>query len=378
MRIERVELRQIQLPYVAPFETSGWCELGSHAVIVRVDAEGVTGWGESPVGGAPFYNEENHNTVWTIAQDFLIPMLFETDLQAPEDMPAVFGRVRGNRMAKAGLEFAVWDLFGRAQGKSLVSMLGGVRDCVAVGVSVGIQPDIDTLLKVVGAYIDAGYRRIKLKIKPGWDIEPTRAVRQRWPGILLQVDANSIYHLSDADHLAALDDFGLLLIEQPLPHDDIFDHAKLQPRFKTPICLDESIVSPDHARWAIELKACRVINIKPSRIGGLADARRIHDLCQEANIPVWHGGMLETGIGRTFSVAMASLPNFKLPGDISANDRYFKRDIVSNPFKLNSDSTLTVLDAPGNGAIVDEAYLEEVTVAKVVMKRDEYRVTSDK
>jgi O-succinylbenzoate synthase len=239
-----------------------------------------------------------------------------------------------------------------------------------VGVSVGIQPDIDTLLKVVGAYIDAGYRRIKLKIKPGWDIEPTRAVRQRWPDILLQVDANSIYHLSDADHLAALDEFGLLLIEQPLAHDDIFDHAKLQPRFKTPICLDESIVSPDHARWAIELKACGVINIKPSRIGGLADARHIHDLCMDANIPVWHGGMLETGIGRTFSVAMASLPNFRLPGDVSANDRYFKRDVVTNPFTLNSDSTLTVLDMPGNGAIVDEAYLEEVTVAKVVMERD--------
>jgi O-succinylbenzoate synthase len=370
MRIDRVELRQIQLPYVAPFETSGWRELGSHAVIVRVDGAGVTGWGESPVGGAPFYNEENHNTVWTIAQDFLIPMLFAADLQSPEEIPAVFGRVRGNRMAKAGVEFAVWDLFGRMGGRSLPEMLGGTRDRVAVGVSVGIQKDIDTLINVVGAYIESGYGRIKLKIKPGWDIEPTRAVRQTWPKIALQVDANSIYDLSYADHLAQLDQFDLLLIEQPLAHDDIFDHAKLRRKLRSPLCLDESIVSPDHARWAIELQACGVINIKPSRIGGLTDARQIHDMAQAAGMPVWHGGMLETGIGRVVSVALASLPNFTLPGDISANDRYFKRDIVLNPFTLNDDSTLSVLTTPGNGAVVDEAYLDEVTVAKTVLTRD--------
>jgi O-succinylbenzoate synthase len=373
MHIERVELRQIELPYVAPFETSGWRELGSFAVIVRVDAGDVTGWGESPVGGSPFYNEENHNTVWTIAQDFLVPMLFQADLQKPEDVTTAFARVRGNRMAKFGLESAVWDLFGRMEGRSLAAMLAGDegahRDRVAVGVSVGIQKDIDTLIEVVGGYLEKGYQRIKLKIKPGWDIEPTRTVRTTWPTIKLQVDANSIYHLADADHLAQLDQFDLLLIEQPLAHDDIFDHAKLQPKLRTPICLDESIVSPDHARWAIEMKACGVINIKPSRIGGLADARRIHDLAQAAGIPVWHGGMLETGIGRTACVAMASLPNFKLPGDISANDRYFKRDIVQNPFTLNPDSTLTVPTAPGNGAVVDEEFLEEVTVAKVVMNR---------
>ncbi len=367
MRIEGVELRKIQLPYVAPFETSGWREEGSYAVIVRVDAEGVTGWGESPVGGSPFYNEENTSTVWAIQQEFIVPMLFKADLQQPEDVTDVLQKIRGNRMAKAGLEFAMWDWFGRKEGRSLPSMLGGTRDRVAVGVSVGIQKDIDTLLKVVGNYIDNGYKRIKLKIKPGWDIEPTRAVRQAWPEIALQVDANSIYHLSDAEHLAQLDQFNLLLIEQPLEHDDIFDHAKLQPKLRSPICLDESIVSPAHARWALEMKACGVINIKPSRIGGLADARRIHDLTQAAGIPVWHGGMLETGIGRTASVALASLPNFKLPGDISANNRYYKRDIVKNPFTLNDDSTLTVLTTPGNGAMVDEAYLDEVTVERVAI-----------
>ncbi len=364
MKIERVELRKIRLPYVAPFETSGWREDGSYAVIVRVDAAGITGWGESPVGSSPFYNEENTNTVWTIQQDFLVPMLLQADLRGPEDVPLAFARVRGNRMAKAGLEFAVWDLFGKLQGRSLKEMLGGTRDRVPVGVSVGIQKDIDTLIRVVGGYLEEGYRRIKLKIRPGWDIEPTRAVRNTWPDLMLQVDANSIYHLSDAEHLARLDEFNLLLIEQPLEHDDIFDHAKLKPYLKTPLCLDESIVSPAHARWAIEMQACDIINIKPSRIGGFVDAKRIHDMAQEAGMPVWHGGMLETGIGRAANVALASLPNFSLPGDISANARYFARDIVHNPFTLNEDSTLTVPTAPGCGAEVDEAYLDEVTVER--------------
>ncbi len=361
MRIERIELRKINLPYVAPFETSGWRETGSYAIVIRLDAAGIVAWGESPVGGSPFYNEENTKTAWDIQQDFLAPMLLQADLQGPEDVTKVFAKVRGNRMAKAGLEFAVWDLFGKRDGKSLASMLGGTRDRVEVGVSVGIQKDIDTLLKVVGAYLDDGYRRIKLKIKPGWDIEPTRAVRNAWPDLKLQVDANSIYHLADADHLAELDAFGLLLVEQPLEHDDIFDHAKLKPRLATPLCLDESIVSPSHARWAIEMNACDIINIKPSRIGGYADAKRIHDLAQAAGMAVWHGGMLETGIGRAGNVALASLPNFTLPGDISANARYFHRDIVTNPFTLNADSTLSVPTAAGCGADVDEAYLEEVT-----------------
>lgn len=364
MRIERVELRKIRLPYVSPFETSGWREEGSFAVVVRVDGGGITGWGESPVGGAPFYNEETTETVWSIQQHFLAPMLLATELQQPEDVTPAFRRVRGNRMAKAGLEFAVWDLFGKLQGRSLAQMLGGTRQRVEVGVSVGIQKDIDTLLNVVEAYLKDGYGRIKLKIKPGWDIEPTRAVRNAWPDLKLQVDANSIYHLDDAQHLAKLDEFNLLLIEQPLAHDDIFDHAKLKPHLQTPLCLDESIVSPDHARWAIEMKACDIINIKPSRIGGYADAKRIHDMAQAAGIAVWHGGMLETGIGRAGNVALASLPNFTLPGDISANARYFARDIVTNPFTLNDDSTLTVPTAPGCGADVDEKYLESVTVER--------------
>jgi O-succinylbenzoate synthase len=302
-------------------------------------------------------------------QDYLAPLLLQADLASPWDTTPTFAKIRGNRMAKCALEFTVWDLFARREGRSLAGLLGGTRDRVAVGVSVGIQKDIDTLLQVVGNYLKDGYRRIKLKIKPGWDVEPTRAVRERWPDLLLQVDANSIYRLSDGPHLAELDRYNLLLIEQPLGHDDIFDHARLKRFLKSPLCLDESIVSPDHARWAIELGACDIINIKPSRIGGLADSVRIHDMAQAAGMPVWHGGMLETGIGRAVNVALASLPNFTLPGDISANDRYFKRDIVKNPFTLNPDSTLTVPTGIGHGAIVDEDYLDAVTVARWEVRR---------
>ncbi|MGQ9925743.1 MAG: o-succinylbenzoate synthase [Chloroflexaceae bacterium] len=367
MRIERIELRRIELPYVTPFETSGWRELASHAVIVRVEAEGNVGWGEAPVGVGPWYNEETRSTAWVIGREILAPMLLQARLRRPEDVDALFARVRGNRMARSAFEFAVWDLMGHLEGRSLSAMLGGVRPRVEVGVSVGVQPDIDTLLRVVGDYIQAGYRRVKLKIKPGWDIEPTRAVRERWPDLRLQVDANSIYTLDAADHLAQLDAFNLLLIEQPLAHDDIIDHAKLQRRLRTPLCLDESIVSPEHARWAIELRACGVINIKPSRVGGLTAARRIHDLAAEAGLPVWCGGMLETGIGRAANVALASLPNFALPGDISASERYFRRDVVRNPFALNPDSTLSVPEGPGSGAQVDEEFLDSITRERVVL-----------
>jgi o-succinylbenzoate synthase len=373
MKVREIELRRIFLPYVAPFETSGWREEGSYPIIVRMVGEDSRGefvaWGESPVGENPFYNEENFKTAWIILQDYLIPMLLAAEVQSPWDVTPLFAKVRANRMAKCALEFTAWDLFARAEGRSLAQLLGGTRDRVSVGVSVGIQKDIDTLLKVVGAYLQDGYRRIKLKIKPGWDVEPVAAVRRQWPDLLLQVDANSIYHLSDGPHLAQLDQYDLLLVEQPLAHDDIFDHAKLKRQLKSPLCLDESIVSPEHARWAIEMNACDIINIKPSRIGGLGDAVKIHNMAQAAGMPVWHGGMLESGIGRAVNVALASLPNFTLPGDISANDRYFKRDIVKNPFTLNADSTLTVPTGIGHGAIVDEDYLDDVTVERFVVKK---------
>lgn len=368
MQIQTIELRQIELPFITPFETSGWREVANHAILVRVSAEGAEGWGEAPVSSGPWYNEETQATAWVMMGQQLAPMLLAADLHEPADVAALFAKVRGNRMAKAGFEFAVWDLCGRIQGQSLSSMLGGTRQQVEVGVSVGVQPDLDTLLRVVDGYIQAGYQRVKLKIKPGWDLEPTRLVRETWPDLRLQVDANSIYTLDDVRHLAHLDAYDLLLIEQPLAHDDIIDHAKLQRQLNTPICLDESIVSPEHARWAIELRACGVINIKPSRVGGLHAARQIHDLAAAAGIPVWCGGMLETGIGRAFNVALASMPNFSLPGDISASERYFQRDLVQTPFSLNPDSTLNVLDGPGSGVELDLALLEQVTRAKQILK----------
>jgi len=354
MRIEAIELRRIRLPYRAPFETSGWREEANHSVIVTLHSEGVVGWGEAPVGVGPWYNEETQSTAWVMMREILAPMLLGRDLSRPEEVDAIFTRVRGNRMARAGLEFAAWDLFGRAQGTSLSTMLGGTRQRVEVGVSVGVQESIEALLDVVAGYVNAGYQRVKLKIKPGWDVEPTRAVRERWPDLRLQVDANSIYTLDQADQLARLDEFDLLLIEQPLAHDDIIDHAKLQRLLRTPICLDESIVSPDHARWAIELGACGVINIKPSRVGGFTAARRIHDLAQ--------------AVGRAANVGLASLPNFSLPGDISANDRYFHQDIVTNPFTLNPDSTLSVPTGPGSGAEVDLERLAAVTTDYVMLR----------
>ena len=369
MKLDANELRQIKLPYLSPFETSSWVETANNAIIVKLMADGVVGWGESAVMSGPWYNEETSNSAMVVMRDQLAPMLLEADLQKPQDADKLFDLVRGNRLGRSGLEFAVWDLFAKMAGKSLSQMLGGTRDRVAVGVSVGIQKDIDTLIKVVGGYVESGYARVKLKIRPGWDIEPTRAVRQTWPDLKLQVDANSIYTLEQADQLAKLDEFDLLLIEQPLAHDDIFDHAKLQKQLKTPICLDESIVSPEHARWAIEMQAAGVINIKPGRIGGFAPSIEVHNRAQAAGIPVWHGGMLESGIGRTGNVALASLPNFSLPGDISANARYFARDIVHNPFTLNADSTLTVPTVPGCGAEVDEDYLEAVTVQKLAFRQ---------
>ena len=369
MQLEQIELRRIALPYVTPFVTSGWCEEASHSLIVRLQAEGAEGWGEAPVGSGPWYNEETQASAWVMVREYLAPMLFACDLQRPEDVAACYAKVRGNRMAQAGFEFAAWDLFGHLTGRSLSQMLGGTRTQVEVGVSIGVQPDLDSLLRVVAGYVAAGYQRVKLKIKPGWDLAPTRAVRETWPNLRLQVDANSIYTLDDAEHLAHLDAFNLLLIEQPLAHDDIIDHAKLQRRLQTPICLDESIVSPDHARWALELRACGVINIKPSRVGGLTAACRIHALCAEAGMPVWCGGMLETGIGRATNVALASLPNFSLPGDISASDRYFARDVVHNPFTLNPDSTLSVPTAPGSGVVVDTAFLDSITLERVTLTR---------
>ncbi len=367
MKIERIEIRKIFLPYKKPFTTSGWTENGNNGIIVRVDMEGITGWGEAPVGLEPFYNEETTGTAWSVMKEILIPLLLkkEFEIQSNPDIYYFFSRIRGNKIAITGLEFAIWDLFGKIQKRSISRMLGGVRKKIDVGVSIGIQENLSSLLSLIDNYLAEGYKRIKIKIKPGWDIIPVGEIRKKWGNLLLQVDANSIYKLDDAKHLSRLDEFNLLLIEQPLSHDDLYEHSILQEKIKTPICLDESITSPLHAKSAIGMKACRVINVKPSRVGGLTAAKTIHDIAEENNLPVWCGGMLETGIGRAFNVALASLTNFQLPGDISANKRYFSKDIVKNPFELNKDGTLTVPDKPGSGAEVDEEFLERITLEKL-------------
>ena len=274
--------------------------------------------------------------------------------------------VRGHNMAKTGLEEALWDVEARQKGIPVAQLLGSTSPRIESGVSVGIQDTLDELLELVEGYLAQGYRRIKVKIKPGWDVEVVRALRQRWPEAPLMVDANSAYTLEDADHLAALDDFDLMMIEQPLAYDDIYQHSLLQRRLRTPICLDESIHTPAHALAALELGSCRIINIKPGRVGGLAQARRIHDLCRERGVPVWCGGLLEVGVGRAHNVAIASLPGFTLPGDVSASDRYFERDVIEPPFCLNPDGTIDVPQGPGIGVEVDRAFLDEVTVRREV------------
>jgi len=352
MRINHIHLHHIHLPYVHPFETSFGRELNREAILVAVESGGLLGWGECVAGSGPWYSYETIGTAWHVLVDFLAPALLGEDISQPAQAVERFGRVRGHAMARASLENAVWDLLGRAQGMSLAQMLGGARAAVPVGVSVGIEPTLDELLAQVESYVAAGYARVKLKIKPGWDVDVVAAVRERWPDLLLQVDANSAYTLADAGRLAELDAFDLLLIEQPLHHDDIVDHAVLQMQLNTPICLDESIHSPEHARWALDIGACRIINVKVGRVGGFTAAKQIHDLCAERGVPVWCGGMLETNVGRAGNLALASLPNFTLPGDISASARYFHHDIAAPDFTLNTDSTITVPGGAGLGVQV--------------------------
>jgi O-succinylbenzoate synthase len=298
--------------------------------------------------------------------DFLIPPVIGKEISTPTDATQHFDEVRGHPMAKASLENAIWDLLAKAEGVPLSKKLGGVRDRVEVGVSLGIEPKIQALLDRVNLFVDKGYRRIKMKIEPGWEIEPISAVRQQHPTLKLMADANSAFTLDYVGLFREMDAFNLLMIEQPLHHDDIFDHAKLQAQIKTPICLDESIHTPNHARWAIELKACRIINMKVARVGGLTNAVIIHDLCQQAGIPLWCGGMLETGVGRAANLHLASMPNFTLPADISATERYYVEDIAEPAFHLNSeDSTITVPAGPGIGV--------EVVMDRVKKFRVNYR-----
>jgi len=368
MKIDRIELRQINLPYISTFRSSGWVEEGNNSVIVKVFSEGIFGWGESSVSRFPNYIEETSSTVLSIQQEVLVPLILNKEITHPGDISDIFKSIRGNTCAISGLETAVWDLWCKLKNHNLSKFLGGKKEKVPVGVSIGISDNIKELLSLCEKYLAEGYHRIKIKIKPGWDVEPLRSIRKRWHNILLQVDGNGAYSIKDIKILESLDKFNLLMIEQPFHHDDLLYHSVLQKSIKTPVCLDESITTPDKAVEALLMDACRVINIKPGRVGGIVNAVIIHHICRKNKIPVWCGGMLETGIGRAVNVCLAGLPGFTLPGDISANNRYFKRDIVKNPFELNSDGTLTVPTAPGHGAIVDEKYLNKITTNKIIIK----------
>lgn len=349
MRIEAIEMRLVRLHLTAPFTTSFGTVYDRSCIIVAVHGEGLTGLGECVAFDGPWYSYETVGTAWHIMSDFLIPALLEQELGDPERVWDLMAAVRGHNMAKAGLEMACWDLVARGRGVSLSHLLGGERQQVPVGVSVGIQASPAELVETVGRFLADGYRRVKLKIAPGEDVEFVTAVRKAYPEALLQVDANSAYDPGDVQVFKAMDHLDLLLIEQPLGPDDIVDHAQLQGALSTPICLDESIHSPEDARHALDLGSCRIINIKPGRVGGHRQSRAIHDLCRERAAPVWCGGMLETNIGRAHNVALASLPGFTLPGDISASARYYADDIAAPSFALNADSTLTVPSLPGIG-----------------------------
>jgi o-succinylbenzoate synthase len=361
MRIESVALHQIRLPLKSAFMTSLGTQIDRPCLIVTISADGLVGYGECVAGEGPWYSYETVETAWHIMRDFLIGRLLGATVDDPASVWALFAPVRGHNMAKAALEMACWDLAAKARGVSLAQLLGGERDRVAVGASVGLQDSPEALVRAVDAYLAEGYGRIKIKIAPGHDRADVAAVRAAHPQAPLQVDANAAYTLADAPLFDALDALGLLLIEQPLAYDDIVDHATLQRELLTPICLDESITSPDDARRALDLGSCRVITIKPGRVGGHRQSRAIHDLCRARGIPVWCGGMLETNIGRAHNVALASLPGFTLPGDISASARYYAHDVAGPDFVLGADSTLRVPAAPGIGVEPDPATLAAAT-----------------
>lgn len=365
MKLDSITLTHLRMPLVTAFETSFGRITHRECILVTLHADGLTGYGECVADRDPGYCYETTGTTWHILKDFIAPLILGQDVTDADDFQRRVDGIRGHQLAKAGVEMAVWDLLGKRAGKSLREMLGGERTKVDVGVSVGLQASPEKLVRVVTGYVAQGYRRVKIKIKPGRDEADTSSVRAAFPNLLLQVDANSAYTLKTSVALKPLDNLNLLLIEQPLYEDDIWDHRKLQAEFKTAICLDESIVTPRHARYAIEMEACRIINIKPGRLGGLSQGVAVHDLCRSRGMPVWCGGMLETGVGRASNLALASLPGFTLPGDISASERYYLCDITHERFSLNADSTIDVPSAPGLGVTIDSSALQAYTLAEI-------------
>jgi O-succinylbenzoate synthase len=351
------------MPLVHFFETSFGRTFERQIVLVEVVADGISGWGEVTAGENPFYNEEWTESAWLIVRDYVAPRVLHHELAGPAEVSSRTAHIRGHLMARGGLETAVWDLLARQNGISLTEQIGGgARKEIGCGVSIGIQDTLPELIKKIETEVDAGYQRIKMKIKPGWDVEVIREVRAAFPHIKLMADANSAYTLKDVDRLERLDEFNLMMIEQPLAHDEIIDHAVLQAKLRTPICLDECIRSAHQAEQAIRMKACGIINIKLGRVGGFGEAKRVHDIARAHGIPVWCGGMLESGIGRAHNIALSTLPNFVLPGDVSASKRYWARDIITPAVEVSPQGTIRVPTRPGFGYEIDHDFLNSVTV----------------
>lgn len=368
MKIDRITLRRVQAPLKAPFETSFIRMDKKDCVIVSVQSDGATGYGESTAFSAPYYNEETTDTIWYMLEQYLVPALAGREVAHPDEISALFAPIRRHHMAIATIETAVWDLYAKREGVSLSQALGGTKPEIDVGVSIGIEPTVEAVVRNVERFVDQGYKRIKVKIKPGFDIRLVDAIRRKFGDSLpLMVDANSAYTLADVPLLKELDPYNLMMIEQPLAHDDIVDHAALQRELRTPICLDESIHTLADARHAIELGSCRIINIKLGRVGGFTNAKKIHDLCLERGIPVWCGGMLELGIGRLHNVALSSLSNFTIPGDVSASSRFWERDVVVPEVDLIRPGILAVPAGAGIGHEVCERTLDEWTVKKLTL-----------
>jgi O-succinylbenzoate synthase len=364
MKIDRVELRELQMPLVHFFETSFGRTTMRRIVLVRVDADGLTGWGEVTAGEQPFYSHETPDTAWHILRDLLIPWALGKAWAAPGDVAPRFRPIRGHNMAKAALENALWDIEAQRKNIPLAKLLGGTLIEIPCGVSIGIQTSIEVLLEKIAREVAAGYQRIKVKVKPGWDLKVLEAIRNRFPRIPLMADANSAYTLADLAHLKEFDRFYLMMMEQPLGWDDLIDHARLQKEIATPICLDESIHSVDDARKALEIGAGKIINIKLGRVGGFTAARQIHDLCRAKNVPVWCGGMLESGVGRAHNIAMSSLPGFTLPGDVSASKRYWAEDIIDPEVTVSAQGTIHVPQSAGLGYTPNLQRMEKLTVRK--------------
>jgi len=368
MIIECIEVHELELELIHPFETSFSRTTHQNFLLLKVWVDGVAGWSECVANGAPGYSYETTRTAWHVIEEFIAPVVFSREYSHPSEICPSLEHIRGHNMAKAAVEMGVWESVARKEGRPLSAMLGGTRAVIASGVSIGIQPSVDQLAEKIEYELASGYRRIKIKIKPGWDKDVVASLRERFPDTPLMVDANSAYSLDDLPLFKDLDAFNLMMIEQPLAYDDMWDHAKLQREIRTPICLDESIHSPEDARKALEMGACRIINIKAGRVGGLARAKAIQETAAARDVPVWCGGMLESGIGRAHNVHLSTLPGFTLPGDVADSKRYFREEIIEPRVEVRSDGTIACPTAPGIGYRVCEDRVARHTLRSATLR----------